>query len=329
MNIRKRLSPALLLFLLSPIIGELLSGSSPPAEFFNPAIFLLLAVLYGGGAILARELMHRWDKGWPTLLTLGAAYGIAEEGLMVKSFFDPNWEDLGLLGSYGRWAGVNWVWSLHLTIYHAVFSIAIPILLVNLMFPEHRSETWISRRTFKWLAGLWVAEIAFGFFFLTPYRPPMIPYLLALLSTIGLIRLARRLPGPASVPQTARIARPLRYGLAGFLATSGMFLLAWAMPTTGIPSIVTILLMAGLAVLTGCVLLKRLGNGVIWSERHQLALVSGALGFFILLAPLQELDQTRPDNTTGMTLVGLATLVFLVWMARRMRHTEQIATGAA
>jgi len=49
MNIRKRLSPALVLFLLSPIVGELLSGSAPPAEFFNPAEFLLLALLYGAG----------------------------------------------------------------------------------------------------------------------------------------------------------------------------------------------------------------------------------------------------------------------------------------
>lgn len=328
MNIKQRLSPALVLFLLSPIIGELLSGSAPPAEFFNPAEFLLLALLYGGGALLVRELVHRWDKGWPTLLTLGAAYGIAEEGLMVKSFFDPNWEDLGLLGSYGRWAGVNWVWSLHLTIYHAVFSIAIPILLVNLLYPTRRSDPWISRRVFKWLAGMWVAEIAFGFLFLTPYRPPVIPYLLALLSTIGLIRLARRLPGPTSAPETIRIARPLRYGLASFLATSGVFLLAWVMPTTGIPAIVTMLLMAGLTALAGWVVLKRLGNGVIWSERHQLALASGALGFLILLAPLQELDAARTDNTAGMTLVGLAALAWLIWMTRRMRRAEQLTTGA-
>lgn len=75
-----QISPALVLFFLSPVIAELLSGSSPPAEFFNPFSFLLLAVLYGGGAIIARELTHRWGRGWPTLLVLSAAYGIVEEG---------------------------------------------------------------------------------------------------------------------------------------------------------------------------------------------------------------------------------------------------------
>ena len=135
-----------MLFFLAPAVGELLSGSSPPAEFFNPFTLLLLAALYGSGALLAREVRVRWNKGWPTVLALGAVYAIVEEGLMVKSFFDPAWVDLGLLGTYGRWGGVNWVWCLHLTAFHAVFSIAIPILLVELLFPVHRQERWLGRR---------------------------------------------------------------------------------------------------------------------------------------------------------------------------------------
>ncbi len=56
---RKLRSPAIVLFFLSPAIGELLSGSSPPKEFFNPVTLLLLALLYGSGAILCRELTLR------------------------------------------------------------------------------------------------------------------------------------------------------------------------------------------------------------------------------------------------------------------------------
>jgi hypothetical protein len=68
---KRFLSPAIVLLFLSPIIGELLSGSAPPAEFFNPLGFIMLTILYGGGAILVRELTYRWGKGWPTLLILG------------------------------------------------------------------------------------------------------------------------------------------------------------------------------------------------------------------------------------------------------------------
>ena len=109
-NIVKRNVPIIILALLSPAIAELLSGSSPPLEFFNPFGFVLLVGLYGCGVVIVRELSIRWEKGWGSILLLGAAYGIIEEGLAVKSFFDPNWMDLGILGTYGRWIGVNWVW---------------------------------------------------------------------------------------------------------------------------------------------------------------------------------------------------------------------------
>lgn len=128
--------PALFLFILSPVCGELLSGSAPPVEFFAPLTFITLCLLYGGGAVLVREMAFRWKVGWLSILALGAAYGIIEEGLMVKSFFDPAWMDLGILGTYGRWLEVNWVWTVELIIYHAIFSIGIPILITTLVFPE-------------------------------------------------------------------------------------------------------------------------------------------------------------------------------------------------
>ena len=236
MKTLKRISPALILFLLAPTIGELLSGSAPPSEFFNPISFTLLAILYGGGAILIRELTLRWDKGWPSIFTLGAAYGIIEEGLMVKSFFDPNWMDLDILGSYGRWAGVNWVWSLELTIYHAVFSIAIPILLVSLIFPSRRTEPWVSQRAFRWISLLFVINGLFIFFALTTYRPPVFHFLIAFALVIGLFFLARRLPKTIySTTETSQY-HTRRFALVGFLGTLAFFLLNWVLPHTPIPA---------------------------------------------------------------------------------------------
>jgi len=211
------------------VIGELLSGSAPPAEFFQPIGFVMLAVLYGGGAILARELTHRWNKSWPTLLVLGAAYGVAEEGLMCKSFFDPSWMDLGPLGSYGRWFGVNWVWAAELTIYHAVFSIAIPVLLVSLMFPMQRQQVWIGTKKLIFLFILWVLNAVVIFLFISPYRPPAFHYVTAVAVTIGLCMLARWLPHLRAVCEqhSKKIAHPFWFLLAGFLGTLALFFLVW------------------------------------------------------------------------------------------------------
>ena len=157
----KRVPPALILYLLAPAIGELLSSSAPPVEFFNPFGLLILPALYGSGAILAREIALRWGKRWPSILMLGLAYGVIEEGLMVKSFFDPGWPDLGVLGTYGRFAGVNWVWSVALCFYHATISIAIPILLVELLYPDRRDEPWVGRRGFVGLSTLLALVVVF------------------------------------------------------------------------------------------------------------------------------------------------------------------------
>ena len=40
--------------------------------------------------------------------------------------------------------------------------------------------------------------------------------------------------------------------------------------------------------------------------------------FFVLLAPLQELDAARTDNPVGMAAAGLTALLFLVWLWRRV-----------
>ena len=119
------------------------------------------------------------------------------------------------------------------------------------------------------------------------------------------------------------IVHPFWGLLTGFVATLTFFVLVWALPDTGIHPLLTMSLMAGLTVLVGLIVLKLLGNGLAWSNRYQFALASGALGFFILLAPLQELDKNRTDNNTEMAIVGLTIAVFLVWIARRTRHIDK------
>lgn len=316
----KKLLPVVVLFLLAPALGELLSSSAPPAEFFNPFGFIILVILYGGGAVLARELIIRWQKGWISLLLLGAAYGIIEEGLMVKSFFDPNWVDIGILGSYGRWVGVNWVWSLELTIYHAVISISIPVLLAELIFIGKRNESWVGQKGFIILFILFVADVAFGYFVLTTYRPGAVHYWLTVVVVVTLILLAWRLPQQPFAPKTTALRKPSRFWLVGFLGTIAFFLTFSVLPHTVLLPFITMLIGIGLVVLVIWLVMRMSGNGAVWAEMHRLALGAGPLSLFIILTPIHEFVANRTDNPTGMTLAGLATLVFLLWLWRRVKR---------
>jgi len=316
MKLRKP-PPALVLFLLSPAIGELLSGSSPPAEFFTPFGFGILVSLYGSGAVVVRELRVRWRKGFASVLLLGAAYGVLEEGLMVCSFFNPNWPDLGSLAVYGRWLGVNWVWAVMLTIYHAVYSITIPILLVELAYPQRRSESWIGRRMlvviFMLLAGVVVAGFLLFSAFLE-YWPPIPEYLLAIvlmaLFGVGAHRLRASWGGNGAKP----LPRPFTMWGLGTSATFAFFLGFFLIPSL-VPSWPLGMLFGPALVIFYVMLLRRYDWKMPY-EKQLFALISGGLTYFLVLAPLQELDKTRTDNTAGMSLVGLAFLVGLILLGR-------------
>jgi hypothetical protein len=95
--------------------------------------------------LLVRETARRRGLSACWVVALGIAYGIFEEGTVVQSLFDQHYRGLDFLGFYGHWAGVNWVWSLFIVPYHAVFSIAIPIALADLLYPARRREAWLGR----------------------------------------------------------------------------------------------------------------------------------------------------------------------------------------
>ncbi len=139
--------PLLVLMLLSPMTAELLTGSTPPAEFFNPVNLAILMLFYGSAAALIREVWAVMSLAPSSLLLLGAAYGVWEEGLVVGSFFNPEWKDLGVLRGYGRVLGINTVWTAYLTLFHAFYSIALPALFVSSVYAGRASGPWLSRRT--------------------------------------------------------------------------------------------------------------------------------------------------------------------------------------
>lgn len=49
--------------------------------------------LYGTVAVLIREITRRTGRGWPTILLLGAAFGLIQAGLIDQSLFNPGYLD--------------------------------------------------------------------------------------------------------------------------------------------------------------------------------------------------------------------------------------------
>src|SRR5690554_5346782 len=80
--------PALGLFLLAPLVGEFLLGNLP-ISFLGALV--AVAPLYGGGALLIREVGRRGGLGWPGLLALCLAFGVVEEAFVTQSLFNQDY----------------------------------------------------------------------------------------------------------------------------------------------------------------------------------------------------------------------------------------------
>src|SRR3954447_5423673 len=83
-----RVLPAFTLFLVAPLVAEFLLGNLPITWLFT---LVLLAPMYGGGALLIREVVRRSGRGLGAMLVLGVAYGLVEEGLVTQSLFNPGY----------------------------------------------------------------------------------------------------------------------------------------------------------------------------------------------------------------------------------------------
>src|SRR4030088_1073006 len=82
---------AIRLLVLSPLIAEFLLGNQPITQLGG---LVLLAPVYGGAAILIREITRRAGRGWPSILLLSAAFGLILEGLIDQMLFNPGYVGL-------------------------------------------------------------------------------------------------------------------------------------------------------------------------------------------------------------------------------------------
>jgi hypothetical protein len=313
----KRKAIALLMF-LSAAIAELMSGSMPPMEFFNPFSGFLEFVFYGCGVILVRETALRWNKGWAAVLLLGAAYGILEEGLAVKSWLDPGWMDLGTLGWYGRFWGINWVWAVWLTLYHAVCSITIPIIILDLIFPQFKGVRLTDDIGWKSYQGFFAAGsmmYLFVFLCLTPYRPPVPQYILVASLMVLAIYLAFKVPNPLL---RANLGRP-SWSPRQFLALGCFFMFfTFIGAGSGIGSIPILPVMVVCAVDLFVLVLLITHMGTEANNRHIVAFMVGCESPFIFLGFIWEFF----SHMLGMSLVSIGAMIFFAWLYKRAERMD-------
>ncbi|MCI4372723.1 MAG: hypothetical protein L3K02_03665 [Thermoplasmata archaeon] len=317
--------PVVALLLLAPSIPELLTGSTPITTlFFAPAFFAIsflgIVGLYGAGALLIREFVVYFQKGWASVLLLGAAYGIGEEGFAVHTFFEPSGVPVDALGSYGHALGVNWLWAPGLTIFHATYSIALPILLVGLIFPHERERRWLDRGSLAVTAAVYLFVVVL-FSIVVGHGPSPSAFAFFLVVSLALIGLARWAPRDLLRPR----AGPMRAPPWALAVVAALPFAAWTIVL--IFSTHPLIPAWGAALFTVIVGLLAVGavlrfGGTERPEWTKFYLATGMLGILFAWDAIVEFA------IPGILLVTLVFVYLLYWLRRRMRSSEPPAVPA-
>lgn len=318
------------LVVLTPVIAEVTLGSTPLRMIW---LLVLYLPIYGAGVLLIRELVRRVGGGWGSVLLLGVAYGLVEEGIALQSLTSPT-----LYGA-AAWAprvfGINTAYTELNLAYHAVFSVLIPIALVELLFPRHGRAPYLRRggviiTSLVWLLGVGLLRLSIPPTADPGYLAPPAALLgfgvlivaLALCALLVLPRRAGRrgttLAAPAgSVPRPLVVGMACGGGVLAFLAL--LFPFGGAQQpafTHGGWVLVPMALAAVPAAATGGAL-RRWGTAAGWTDRHRLAALTGALAAHTAFG-IGAFAEGAFD-TVGLACLGIVMVVALATLDRHLR----------
>ena len=281
--------------------------------------------MYGGGALLIRELVRRAGRGVPTMLVLGLAYGLGEEGLVTRSLFNPDYAGAHLLDEgFVPALGIAVPWTLFVLTLHAVWSTTVPILLVEACTPARRRTPWLGRHGVAVAAALLVlgaAACTAVTQMMSPFLAPPVRLVAVAVLMIALAVLAFRLPharhGAGTVPAPAVL------GLIA-LAAGAVFMVG----TTRLGAVghVAVVLVLDVALVAAAV---RWSTRPGWTDAHTLALVGGALLTYAWHAfPERPVVPVSPAlDLAGNVAFAAAALALLALATTRTVRTPSPASG--
>jgi hypothetical protein len=317
----KKVLPAVGLFFVAPLVAEFLLGDLPISML---GALVVLAPMYGGGALLIREIVRRRGGGWLNIFVLALAYAIFEEAFTTQTLFNPNYLHLNLHlldPAYIPALGIGVWWTVHVLTLHTVWSVSVSIALAEALVPDRAVEPWLGRLGLAVTAVLFLfgaaASTAIGL------RQDSFMASRAQLASAGVVvvgiviasfRLPRRL-----VPDGPKLAghapNPWLAG-AAVLAAGSIFLVTppqWAWFTVGVYLFLYVAIIA---------LVSRWSRSAEWSGLHRLALAGGAASAYAWHAFIQipAVGNSGMVDRIGNAVFAGALIGVLVVCVRKFRR---------
>jgi len=314
------------LLILAPVISEVLSGSTRLSILF---VLIPEVMVWGGGALLCRELVRRWRAGATSLLLLGLALSVAEEFIIQQTSIAPL-PFPGANAAYGRYLGVNWIYLLFMLGFESVWVVLVPVQVTELIFPDRREQPWLRKRgliatCIAFLIGSRLAwygwtQQARPRLHADPYHPQVTLILIGLSAILILIGLAWLLRGYGHSGQidSRQPAHPWLIGIKAFIFGAAWFALITLVFVPHTDIAVWMPLAAGLIwALLSFALVRYWSAAHGWRAIHRFALAFGAVLGCMAATDVSSAGWTRVDLIAKFMFQFLAFVGFL-FLARKV-----------
>jgi hypothetical protein len=322
---KRGVAPAIGLFFVAPLVAEFLLGDLPIKLL---GALVILAPLYGGGALLIREVVRRTGRGWPSIFLLAFAYSVFEEAFTTQTLFNPNYLHLNLhllQPAYIPALGIGAWWTIYVLTLHTVWSISTSIALVEALVPDRATTPWIGG------IGLAVTGILFilGAAASTAleikqdhFVASISQFAAAAIVCILAIIAAFRLPARIAARTSGSVPGPWLAG-AGALVAGSIFILvprAWGWIAVGIYVLLDLLVIGFVFIFS---------RRAAWNGRHGLALAGGAALTYAWHSFIQlpAVGSAGIGFRIGNAIFAAGLIVLLVIAARRNAIYSELATG--
>ena len=310
---KRKISAVITLFFVAPFVAEYLLGDLPLKLLL---VVIVMAPMYGGGAVLIRELARRAGRGWPTMLMLGAAYTLIEEGLVGQSLFNHDYlkMQMHLLDhAYVPALGIGAWWTLFMLNLHTFWSMGVSIALVEGLFPAEAEVPWLGRVGDSVVAVVFVlgAVANFGIGYKQNHFEASHTQLLSA-AVLSVLLMGCAFWFPVRRPRVGGGAVPSAWITGAVALVLGMGVMSTP-PLWGWGAVGLLLALDGVFLGLAWVFSRRTG----WSSLHTLSLAAGGALAYGVHAFLQKpllggLLWGRISNA-----VFLAIALWLIWLAAR------------
>ncbi len=317
----RRIFPVVGLFIVAPLVAEFLLGNM---SITHLGLLAILAPLYGGGAILIRECVRRSRRDWPSIFLLALAYGILEEAFLTESLFNPNYlgKHLHLLQpAFISNFGIGAWYTVFVLTLHTVWSIPVPIALIEALDPEHAESQWLGNAGIGFVATVFaLACVSICSFTLRTdpnhFVASRVQFAWSAVVMLLLIALAFTLPRRAAIRRTGRAPNPWIPGIVSFTLASAFLIIpnswgGWAV-------------FAYLSFDASALLLISVWSGDRgWRASHRLALAAGAATAYAWHAFVQtpSLGNTGAVTRMGNAVFAIGLLILLAMGSIRTHRT--------